>query len=123
MIYEEFKGAGNTEVHLDLRLSEKRVYPAIGITRSGTRCEELLLDEDSLRQVWLLRRMVSMISSDAMQASEAAEKVLERLRKTDSSAEFLGSPGKDHYPRPQASTPLPPYPRASHHVDTHLSRH
>ena len=96
VIYEEFKGTGNMEVHLDRRLSEKRVYPSLDITRSGTRREELLLDEDTLRQVWLLRRMVGMISSDAMQASEATEKVLERLKKTDTNTEFLQGLGKDH---------------------------
>ena len=95
VIYEEFKGTGNMEIVLDRKLSEKRVFPAIDISRSGTRREELLLDEDSLRQVWLLRRMVSMISSDAMQASEATEKVLERLRKTKDNKEFLGGLGKD----------------------------
>ena len=96
VIYEEFKGTGNMEVHLDRRLAEKRVYPALDITRSGTRREELLLNEDALKQVWLLRRMVSMISSDAMQVSEATEKVLERLKKTETNDEFLGGLGKDH---------------------------
>ena len=62
VIYEEFKGTGNMEVHLDRRLAERRIYPAIDIARSGTRREELLLDEATLRQIWLLRRMVSMIS-------------------------------------------------------------
>ena len=64
VIYEEFKGTGNMEVHLERRLAERRIFPAIDVARSGTRREELLLDEATLKQVWLLRRMVAMISSD-----------------------------------------------------------
>ena len=94
VIYEEFKGTGNMEVHLDRRLAERRIYPAIDIGRSGTRREELILDETTLKQVWLLRRIVSMISSDAAKDSEATEKVLERLRKTKSNVEFLSTLGK-----------------------------
>ncbi|MCX6011288.1 MAG: transcription termination factor Rho, partial [Chloroflexi bacterium] len=66
LIYEEFKGTGNMELHLDRRLAERRIFPAMDIPRSGTRREELLLDEETIKQVWLLRRMVSMISSDAV---------------------------------------------------------
>ena len=95
VIYEEFKGTGNMEVHLDRKLAERRVYPAIDISRSGTRREELLLDEETLKQVWLLRRMVSMVSSDAMHSAEATEKVIERLRKTKDNKEFLVNLGKD----------------------------
>ena len=95
VIFEEFKGTGNMEVHLDRRLSEKRVYPSIDITRSGTRREELLLDEDSLKQVWLLRRMVSMISSDTIQAPEHTEKLLDRLKKTKTNPEFLAGLNTD----------------------------
>ena len=94
VIYEEFKGTGNMEVHLDRRLAERRIYPAIDIGRSGTRREELILDETTLKQVWLLRRIVTMISSDASKDSEATEKVLERLRKTKSNREFLSTLGK-----------------------------
>ena len=94
VIYEEFKGTGNMEVHLDRKLAERRVYPSIDIARSGTRREELILDESTLKQVWLLRRMVSMISSDTMKDSEATEKVLDRLRKTKSNHEFLSTLGK-----------------------------
>ena len=68
VIYEEFKGTGNMEVHLDRKLAERRIFPAIDIDRSGTRREELLLDEATLKQVWLLRRMVGMIASDAVKA-------------------------------------------------------
>ena len=97
VIYEEFKGTGNMEVHLDRKLSERRIFPSIDITRSGTRREELLLDEETLKQVWLLRRMVSMISSDSnsLHSSQATEKVLERLRKTKDNKEFLSTLGKE----------------------------
>ena len=91
VIYEEFKGTGNMEVHLDRKLSEKRVFPAIDIPKTGTRREELLLDETTLKQVWLLRRMVSMISSDSNSYAEATEKVLERMSKTANNAEFLAT--------------------------------
>ena len=89
VIYEEFKGTGNMEVHLDRRLAERRVFPAIDIPRSGTRREELLLDETTLRQVWLLRRMVSMITTDSKLSSEATEKVRERLARSRDNREFL----------------------------------
>jgi len=95
VIYEEFKGTGNMEVHLDRKLSEKRVYPAIDIPRSGTRREELLLDEEALRQVWLLRRMVGMVTADSMHSADATEKVLERMAKSRDNKEFLANLGKD----------------------------
>jgi len=91
LIYEEFKGTGNMELHLDRRLSERRTFPAMDIQRSGTRREELLLDENTLKQVWLLRRMVSMIGADSVNFTEATERVLERLRKAKTNAEFLAS--------------------------------
>ena len=89
VIYEEFKGTGNMEVHLDRKLSERRVFPAIDIQKSGTRREEILLDEQTLKQVWLLRRMVSMVSNDPNSSAEATEKVLQRMAKTATNAEFL----------------------------------
>ncbi len=89
LIYEEFKGTGNMEVHLDRRLAERRTFPAIDILRSGTRREELLLDENTIKQVWLLRRMLSMISADSTNSAEAVERILDRLRKTKTNAEFL----------------------------------
>ncbi|MGD9394567.1 MAG: transcription termination factor Rho [Dehalococcoidia bacterium] len=95
LIYEEFKGTGNMELHLDRRLAERRIFPAIDIPRSSTRREELLLGEETLKQVWLLRRMVSMISSDAINFSETTERVLDRMRKTKSNAEFLATLTKD----------------------------
>jgi len=92
LIYEEFKGTGNMELHLDRRLSERRVFPAIDIQRSGTRREEMLLDENTLKQVWLLRRMVAMIgSSDSTSVVEATERILDRLRKTKTNTEFLAN--------------------------------
>jgi len=91
LIYEEFKGTGNMEVHLDRRLSERRTYPAIDIGRSGTRREELLLDENTVSKVWLLRRMVSMIANDAANFTETTERVLDRMRKTKTNAEFLAN--------------------------------
>ena len=91
VIYEEFKGTGNMEIHLDRKLAERRVFPAVDIQRSGTRREELLLDEETLKQVWLLRRMVTMITSGAMDPTEATEKVMERLKKTSGNKEFLNN--------------------------------
>ena len=89
VIYEEFKGTGNMEVHLDRKLSERRIFPSIDIQKSGTRREEKLLDEQTLKQVWLLRRMVSMISNDPNSSADATEKVLQRMAKTATNAEFL----------------------------------
>jgi transcription termination factor Rho len=91
VIYEEFKGTGNMELHLDRRLAERRIFPAIDITRSGTRREELLLDVETLQKVWLLRRMVGMIGASAMAPTEATERVLERLARTRNNAEFLAA--------------------------------
>jgi len=94
-IYEEFKGTGNMEVHLDRRLAEKRVFPAMDIQRSGTRREELLLDEQTLKQVWLVRRMLSMIGQNVGAPSEATERLIERLAKTQNNREFLLTLSKD----------------------------
>ena len=84
MIYEEFKGTGNMELHLNRRLSERRVFPAFDIQRSGTRREELLFGPDELQRIWTLRRMV-----DALGGLESVERVLERLRRTRTNREFL----------------------------------
>ena len=91
LIYEEFKGTGNMELHLDRRLAERRIFPAMDIPRSGTRREELLLNEETIKQVWLLRRMVSMIASDSVNFTETTERVLDRMRKTKNNAEFLAT--------------------------------
>jgi len=95
LIYEEFKGTGNMELHLDRKLSERRIFPAIDIMPSGTRREELLLDENTLKQVWLLRRVVNMIDSDSPNHGEATQRILERLAKTKNNAEFLATLSKD----------------------------
>ena len=83
------------ELHLDRKLAERRIFPAIDIQRSGTRREELLLDELTLRQVHLLRRMSSLIASDSINAAEATERVLERLTQTSSNQEFLSTLTKE----------------------------
>ena len=93
VIYEEFKGTGNMELHLDRRLAERRYFPAVDIVRSGTRREELLFSDDTLKQIVLLRRMISLISSDG--AVNATERVLERLAKSDNNEEFLMNLNKD----------------------------
>ncbi len=93
VIYEEFKGTGNMELHLDRRLAEKRFFPAIDLVRSGTRREELLFSEDTLKQIWLLRRMISLISNDG--SSNATERVLERMAKTSNNQEFLENLNKE----------------------------
>ena len=95
LIYEEFKGTGNMELHLDRRLSERRIFPAMDIQRSGTRREELLVDENSLSKIWLLRRMVAMISSDSPNFADATERILDRMRKTKTNAEFLDNLNKE----------------------------
>ncbi|MEN9938637.1 MAG: hypothetical protein RLZZ387_5216 [Chloroflexota bacterium] len=89
VIYEEFKGTGNMELHLDRKLAEKRIFPAIDITRSGTRREELLLGPEALRQVWTLRRMVSMLGEN-----EGTELVLTRMAKTRTNSDFLATLSK-----------------------------
>ncbi|RME49098.1 MAG: transcription termination factor Rho [Chloroflexi bacterium] len=85
VIYEEFKGTGNMELHLSRRLQERRIFPAIDIERSSTRREELLLDPDTLQKVWLLRRMIDAIGGGV----EATEAVIQRLARTKSNKEFL----------------------------------
>ncbi len=84
VIYEEFKGTGNMEVHLDRRIAEKRVYPAININRSGTRREELLTDPEELQKMWILRKFLH-----AMDDLEAMEFLLGRLQQTKTNAEFF----------------------------------
>jgi transcription termination factor Rho len=85
-IFEEFKGTGNMEINLDRRLSDKRVFPAIDIQRSGTRKDEILLPPDELSRIWVLRKVLSPLST-----VEAMELLLSRLTKTKSNSEFLGS--------------------------------
>ncbi len=86
LIYEEFKGTGNMELHLVRKLAEKRIFPAIDVTRSGTRQEELLYGAEKVQKIVTLRRMLDMVSED-----ERTETLLERLKKTESNDEFLES--------------------------------
>ena len=97
VIYEEFKGTGNWELHLDRRLAERRIFPAIDIQRSGTRREELILEEMTLKKVWLLRRMVGLITANAQDSIDATGEILKRMSETKANTEFLdnlNSPSK-----------------------------
>ncbi len=91
VVFEEFKGTGNLELRLDRRLAERRFYPAIDIQASSTRREELLLDEKTLKGVWLVRRMTAMISQNSPNQLEATERLLDRLTRTTTNEEFLTS--------------------------------
>jgi transcription termination factor Rho len=91
VIFEEFKGTGNWELWLDRRLAEKRVFPAIDIARSGTRRDDLLLDEATYQRVVLLRRMTALVGQNAQNSTEPTELILERLGRTRSNAEFLAT--------------------------------
>jgi transcription termination factor Rho len=86
VIYEEFKGTGNMEIHLDRRMAEKRIYPAINVNRSGTRREELLLKPDVLQKVWILRKLLY-----PMDELEAMEFLLDKVKATKNNAEFFES--------------------------------
>ena len=86
VIFEEFKGTGNMEIHLDRRLVEKRIYPAIDINKSGTRKEELLLDPDTLNKLWVLRKVLSPLNS-----IDSMEFLLDKFHKTRSNADFLAA--------------------------------
>ncbi len=86
VIYEEFKGTGNMEIHLDRRIGEKRIFPAININRSGTRREELLIKPDELQKIWILRKLMH-----PMEEIQAMEFLLERLKATKNNAEFFDS--------------------------------
>ena len=86
VIFEEFKGTGNMETHLDRKLVDKRIFPAIDTNRSGTRKEELLLSQETLNKVWVLRRVLS-----GLQTVEAAELLLDRMSKTRTNSEFMAS--------------------------------
>ena len=86
VIYEEFKGTGNCEVHLDRRIAEKRVYPAININRSGTRREELLTSDDELNRMWILRKLLH-----SMEDIDATEFLVDKLKDTKTNDEFFAS--------------------------------
>jgi len=94
LIYEEFKGTGNMELHLSRKLQERRIFPALDIVRSGTRREELLLDPETLRKVWLLRRMVAQMMAPppggaGYDITTATEALLQQMRKTRTNYQFL----------------------------------
>ncbi len=89
VIYEEFKGTGNMELHLDRKLADRRFFPAVDIVRSGTRREELLYNEDTMQRVFLLRRMVTLISGDG--STSATERILEHLTNWTTNQEFLAN--------------------------------
>jgi transcription termination factor Rho len=91
VVFEEFKVTGNMELRLDRRLAERRFYPAIDIQASSTRREELLLDEKTLKGVWLVRRMTAMISQNSPNQLEATERLLERIARTQTNEEFLAT--------------------------------
>jgi len=84
VIFEEFKGTGNSEIILDRKLVDKRTFPAIDIQRSGTRKEELLIPKDDLARIWVLRKVLNPLSP-----VEAMELLIERLAKTLTNSEFL----------------------------------
>jgi transcription termination factor Rho len=86
VIYEEFKGTGNMEIHLDRRMAEKRTYPAINVNRSGTRKEEMLLRPEILQKVWVLRKVLY-----PMDDLEATEFLVDKVKATKNNAEFFDS--------------------------------
>ena len=86
VIYEEFKGTGNMELHLSRKLSEQRIFPAIDITKSGTRREELLIPDDELKRLWILRKRIAGVDE-----AGALNLIMDKLRQTDNNSEFLNS--------------------------------
>ena len=86
VIFEEFKGTGNSEMHLDRKLMEKRIFPCLDINKSGTRKEELLMDEANLNRVWILRQLLHPLN-----VVDSMEFMLDKISKTDSNQEFLES--------------------------------
>jgi transcription termination factor Rho len=86
VIFEEFKGTGNMEIILDRKLSDKRIFPAMDVNRSGTRKEELLIDADDLNRIWILRKLLSDFNT-----VDAMEFMLEKMRGTKTNKEFLRS--------------------------------
>jgi transcription termination factor Rho len=86
VIYEEFKGTGNMEIHLDRRMHEKRIFPSINVNRSGTRREELLIPRETLQKIWVLRKLLF-----PMDELEAAEFLIDKVKATKVNAEFFES--------------------------------
>jgi transcription termination factor Rho len=89
VIFEEFKGTGNLEIHLDRKLTDRRVFPSIDIQKSGTRKEELLLVKEDLNRVWVLRKVLTPLSP-----VEAMELLLSKMAKTKTNQDFLASMSK-----------------------------
>jgi len=86
VIFEEFKGTGNMELHLDRRISDRRIFPAFDLVRSGTRKEEMLVPEDDMRRIWILRRLLQEMSP-----IDAMEFIIDKIRKTETNREFFES--------------------------------
>ncbi|MDD5723501.1 MAG: transcription termination factor Rho [Syntrophales bacterium] len=86
VIFEEFKGTGNMELHLDRKISDRRIFPAFDLVRSGTRKEEMLIPEEDLRRIWILRRLLQEMNS-----VDAMEFIIDKIRKTTTNKEFFGS--------------------------------
>ena len=86
VIFEEFKGTGNMEIHLDRKLTDRRVFPSIDINRSGTRKEELLIEEGDLNRIWILRKLLAPLTP-----VDSMEFLLDKIRGTGNNAEFLAS--------------------------------
>jgi transcription termination factor Rho len=86
VIFEEFKGTGNMEIHLDRKLTDKRVFPSIDVQKSGTRKEELLIPKDDLNRIWVLRKVLNPLSP-----VEAMELLIDKMSKTRTNGEFLSS--------------------------------
>jgi len=86
IIFEEFKGTGNMEIHLDRKLTDKRVFPSIDVQKSGTRKEELLIPKEDLNRIWVLRKVLNPLSP-----VEAMELLIDKMSKTKTNADFLAS--------------------------------
>jgi transcription termination factor Rho len=86
IIFEEFKGTGNMEIHLDRKLTDKRVFPSIDVAKSGTRKEELLIPKEDLNRIWVLRKVLNPLSP-----VEAMELLIDKMSKTKTNADFLAS--------------------------------
>ena len=86
VIFEEFKGTGNMEIHLDRKLTDKRVFPSIDVQKSGTRKEELLIPKEDLNRIWVLRKVLNPLSP-----TEAMELLLDKMSKTRTNSDFLAS--------------------------------
>jgi transcription termination factor Rho len=84
VIYEEFKGTGNSEIHLDRRVSEKRVFPAVNINRSGTRREELITSQEELQKIWILRKLLHPMDELA-----SIEFLIDKMKDTKTNADFF----------------------------------